>query len=208
MQGQAMYDPKNHPMALREAQIIDGVVENLNLATEEMLNRVPEATFVTYFLPTFCNEDPHPEGDALTWLSRWRDIAGGPFFPVNIVDTKTGAFLYQVPSLLDRHAVQVGVSNPGTPSILSMITTAGQFANVHPQAGQNYILKNIRNYNLFSGSAARMLARTEAWNQIFKRYNKPLIVVQEVNGKYEVSIASAAGSSATTADEGGDIDDL
>jgi hypothetical protein len=178
-------------------RMIGDIVNNINAASEALLTNLPESTFVTYFLPIFCGEEPHPEHSVKEWLNLWRDLAGYYFYPVNVVDD-SGAFLYQVPALLDRHAVRIGAANPGTPPMAHMVATAQQYAQIHPNAGENYILKQLRHYNLLRAESPQLEERVRMWNYIFKRYNKPTIeFLRHEDGGIELKVNEPAPQKTT-----------
>lgn len=181
---------KDHPFLLRTDKEIDEILANLAPATEELINKIPESLFVRNYLPVFCGEEP-PEGlTAQEVLRQWIQIAGLQFLPVKVFSDSTGEILFEVPALLDRHAVYVGREKEATPPLSELMKTATAFAQVHPEAGTNYILKHLRDYRLV-GASPKFRERVEQWNQIFQRYGKAQILVEEKEGRYDLRMGQA-----------------
>lgn len=176
---------KDHPFLLRTDKEIDEILHNLAPATDELINKIPESLFVRNYLPVFCGEEP-PEGlTAQEALRQWIQIAGLQFLPVKVLDDRSGEILFEVPALLDRHAVYVGREKENTPRLSELMKTATSYAQIHPEAGTNYILRNLRDYR-FIGASPKFRERVRQWNEIFRRYGKAEILIEEKDGRYDL----------------------
>ena len=134
--------------------------------------RMPESVFVAGYLPLFCGED-NPRYNVT--FDMWKTYAGGVFNEVIVIDD-TGKELFTVPPLFDRAYITTLVKEQ-TRSLTDVITTAEQYALIHPVKGNAYLDRELSNRALLMNSSMNVSSNVKRWNEIFRRYGKPEIVV-------------------------------
>lgn len=200
-----MTKPTNFdPVLSRADNEINKILKDLSATTEELINKIPESLFINDFLNFFCGEELPSGMTKETILKRWVEIAGIEYLPVYVVDDKTGEFLYKVPALLDRHAIGINRNVQNVPSIAAMLATANLYSEIHPDAGTNYILKNLPQYGLISASPA-FSERVNEWNEIFRRYGKGEIQVKVEGNRYELEYVKKDNNKLAARDDGEDL---
>ena len=157
-----------------DGSMIDQIFDNLTRITNEDIVKLNESFFVANFLPLFAGEKVPPQTNPAAWAA----IAGNPYKPVHIVDDKTKEVLYMVPALFDRHAVTPGKEDQRSSPMSHVMTTVDQLNAVSPQRASHYLETQLNMRNLGGGYQERVKDNIAAWNLIFARYNKPLIVLE------------------------------
>lgn len=153
-----------------EGDKIKGIFDSLNAIAEQEVTTIPEALFVNTYLPFFAGQSVADEIN----LSTWAGIAGNPFKSVNIADNN-GVILYKIPPLFDRTALDPTKITKGASPIQHVMQTYEQLLNIHPVRAQNYLETELNKRNLSILVPKSVLNNLEIWNNIFKRYNLPLI---------------------------------
>lgn len=126
---------------------------------------IQEAVFVAQFLPIIA-------GDAGTNLNPWIDMAGGPFNPVNVMNGRE--FLFQVPALADnRDNMLSGLKGVDVQAEVVRAFQEGQSVPALGDARVNMLASRF-------GQNPINTANVVALNAIFKRYNYPLITVDNI----------------------------
>jgi len=155
------------------AEDIDGVSAQLKTLSPADIPRLAERIFVNVFLPLFAGDETLIyDATFNTWVS----FAGSPYTDVHVVDTKNN-ILFTVPPLLDRSAINP--VNRLSVSIAHVVTTAGQFARIHPTQGSVYLHNELSKRAIVMKVPANILNNLEIWNNIFKRYGRPEIMTIE-----------------------------
>lgn len=164
-----MPEKGNLSMSTNTPSIIGQISDDLNKALQDNINAIPEEVFVHHFLPMFCGEIP-PNSDL---PAMWAAVAGNPFMPVNVID-KDHKVIYQVPALYDREAVYLGERDPRANSMMHVVITMQQMANISPAQANNYLAYQLQLRNMLRASP-ELEKRIQQLNEIFKRYGKPEI---------------------------------
>ena len=85
-----MEKPKVDERSQRQNEELARITDQLDLITQQQINRLPERVFVSTFLPFFSGER---QADDKVNISVWGGIAGNGYLPVDIVDDKTSEVL-------------------------------------------------------------------------------------------------------------------
>lgn len=134
----------------------------LDAVAEYERPRIQEAEFVRKYLVYFTGET----GDAATAI--WLEVAGSPYAEVEVCNGRDVLFI--VPPLLNPDQRVLGTLDE-----ISVFETVEQIQlhhSVHPGLGKSrmrdWIISRI-------GSDMSGLDLARRWNDIFRRYNRPLI---------------------------------
>lgn len=159
----------------RLQEIVTMAHDTLAEIGEQDVATVPERNFVAVFLPIFAGEPPTPYKAKL--FPHWVNIAGNPYRPVDVVDTK-GKVLFRVPPLFDRMAIgpSTQMKRGQHSSISHVVASAGQFAAMSPAMGEQYLSKELTKRALLMKVPQSVLQDLETWNAIFARYGRPPLV--------------------------------
>lgn len=145
-----------HHMVDREMRSAFG--EDLKLAIEEP-TRLPEETFVKFFLPMF-------HGDVPPDFMQWVSIAKSAFMPVHVVD-KNNVVLYTVPPFMQDLNIQ--------PNTRSRESFAEMYQHGNEVFRQNFAegtqIQEIATDTLFRRMNRPEWVNMVAMNAIFKRYD-------------------------------------
>lgn len=156
---------------LRISNTIDTVMSDLSINEAVDIRKFPENLFVNTFLPYFARETG--ETDQIN-VATWIHIAGHPFQPVDIVDHQ-GVTLYRVPPLFERNAIQQKDIDPQRGDLAHVLNNTTLLAGSHPMRGQNYFEREMNARIPVEEQHPEVLRNRTTWNEIFKRYGKPLI---------------------------------
>lgn len=151
------------------AGVIQKVTDQLSDVAVKDIATIPERIFQYIFLPLFAGDENRAYP---VTLENWAIHAGSPYRSVHVVDTNNN-ILFTVPPLFDRAAINP-VSD-GLASIAHVVATAGQYANIHPTQGIAYLNHELSNRALVMKVPPNVQANLKTWNEIFARYNRPLI---------------------------------
>lgn len=166
----------------------------------ESLVRITERQFKEVFLPFFAGEENLPyKVDA----GNWEKIAGGPFKAVNVVN-EYGEVLFQVPPLLNREAISV-YEQEGEDALGEVLGRANNLMNIFPARGRQLLNHHFAHRLNTTQGDDKLLETIEIWNKIFKRYNKPLIIIKGINDKTE-SVSNTDLNNATQSSDGLDYE--
>lgn len=147
---------------------------------------ITEDFFVKVFLPMFAGDKLYLESEEAKRRitpERWIVLAHGPFNEVRVVDGN-GAYLYSVPAYFSQKAVKpLDGTGPtaNIPSVTDMLLTARQFATRGPQAMDAYMLNELQRRSFMFNKDTNNAEEVNRWNEIFKRYNRPLISTDVVS---------------------------
>lgn len=141
---------------------------------DAVLVRMPEAWFVSTFLPFFAGEKVHPNVNAEEWFRRVR----GPFNEAIVVDQNQQE-LYRVPAYYEQAAI-LPLDGTGKaanmPSITNMLIGANRYGSMsHPDAMENVVMDEMSKRSFMFNKEVDNSATIDRWNAIFARYGKPLI---------------------------------
>jgi len=160
---------------------INRVGEQLSSIAVNDIPRLQERIFVNVFLPLFAGDENRIYNATFeTWIS----FAGSAYTNVDVIDVG-GNVLFTVPPLFDRAVINP--VNEFNTSIAHVVTTAGQYARIHPKQGSRYLDSELTRRATIMKIPANILKNLEIWNSIFKRYNRPEIM--ELDQTSETSIS-------------------
>jgi len=165
---------------------IDPVTDHLNdliLDVEEAFTNdtsnqrvLAESFFVGVFLPLFAG-DENPLHKATPQM--WMNVANGPFNEVAVVDAE-GTLLYRVPALASQAAIKPldGTGQSAHMSTVSnMVQTARLYANRGPNVVQHLIAEEMGKRSFMFNQKEMSAEHIQRWNEIFARYDRPLLPV-------------------------------
>lgn len=102
-------------------------------------------------------------------VSDWLEVAGSPFMPVDVFNGKT--YLFTVPPLLARQNRLDYL--PSNFNISDVITQAKLKSEIMENLGENHLNEHL--LSRLPDEPPLDLSDAMVWNEIFKRYNLPLI---------------------------------
>lgn len=140
--------------------------KQLAVLRKEDVPNVPENIFVQHLLPMLTAE-AGKEVD----LSRWLDVAGTPLRAMNIVDSYSGEFLFQVPALM-RALPTVAQAEVNYSNIVSETLAREE---VHPHMADNYLGSELSKVR--TGATLMDVDTIKQWNLIRQRYKLPLVPI-------------------------------
>lgn len=157
------------------------ISEALNASEPNELANLQEHIFVNVFLPLFAGDDPLPYKVS---LDTWVNYAGSPFKQVNVINQKN-EILFTVPALFNRDSVKP--MNGGNIPLAHIVTTASQYARIHPTQGQNYLVNELAKCAMVMHNDSSLMNDLQIWNKIFTRYNRqPLLLVKQEDKKESI----------------------
>lgn len=163
---------------------------------EQNLVRITERQFREVFLPFFAADEHLPyKVDA----GNWEKIAGSPFREVIVVN-EYGQPLFKVPPLLNREAVNV-YQQEGHDSMNEVLGRANNLFSIHPAKGKSFLNMHFSKRLSETRGNPKILETINIWNQIFKRYNRPLIIIKGLNDTEESVNNTEINKTESTANE-------
>lgn len=160
----------------REQQLSDVIADITRDLTHDNNNlvRMPEDFFVNTFLRFFSGEQGlHKNISPETWFN----LAHGPFNEVIIINSR-GEELYKVPSFYSQDAV-IPLTGAGQDanmqSVTNMVITAQMYSARGAVVVDNIIANEMDKRSFMFNTNVDSSAIIDRWNEIFKRYGKPLI---------------------------------
>ncbi len=146
------------------AVIKEGLLDNQN----KYAKRLPEAVFVTYFLPRFAGE---VVPDDKPWIRDWVAIAGSAMAEVVIVD-EANKELYAIPPIMDTSFINLAPKDFFSPTLHGAVTQSLRIAANTPTAGQQHLdealVKKID--DVFDPTLNKRSENEQRWLSIFDRY--------------------------------------
>lgn len=168
-------------------------MNDIRSGSKEKIPHLPEPIFVNKFLPMFASKDPVDVGE-------WLNVSGNAHNPVNVFD-RNGTILFQVPPLLRG----VAIHNPGerSRSFYEVAVNAENKSRLSPQYGQAYLEQELKNRLVDTPVEIDYILK---WNEIFKRYNYPVIElpaeVQKLINESNLSVEKTVSSEEILDDDG------
>ena len=130
-------------------------------------NKLPEAIFVTQFLPIFNGSDSLR--DANSTLVNWIAIAGSPFSEVSIID-HAGRELYKVPAMYDSSSIDPTKRMRQT--LADFISNYQLRKDYLPSVGQRYMVEGVADRLSNLDISEEHIGETQQrWDGIFSRYS-------------------------------------
>lgn len=165
-----------------EQKLSDDILEYgnvLNNPQNQTVVSMDEHRFVAVFLPMFAGDEVQHYREYGANIATWQLHAGGPFNEVRIVN-KQGVELFRVPPIFNSNAIKpldgTGQAT-GIPSIADMLARANMIAKQGPGAYDRYMREELERRSFMFTSENDETAYIQRWNEIFQRYNRPLIAV-------------------------------
>jgi hypothetical protein len=148
-----------------------------NLVNDKSGQRViAESFFVGVFLPMFAG-DENPQHKATPEM--WFNVARSAFNEVTVV-SDGGGFLFDVPALASQDAIKPldGTGKDANmQTVTDMITTARLYAQRGPNVMQGIIANEMDKRSFLFKEAQMSADHIRRWNEIFARYDRPLLPV-------------------------------
>jgi hypothetical protein len=137
---------------------------------------VSEVLFVNVFLPMFASdENPHHKATPEMWMN----LAHGPFNEVTVCDQEHRV-LFHVPPLASQDAIKpLDGTGPSArmQTVTDMVQTARLYANRGPNVLEHFILQEMDRRSFMFNEKTMSADHIRRWNEIFTRYNRPLLPV-------------------------------
>lgn len=149
--------------------------------------KMPEYVFLKAFLPFFCGEETDPEVGHKITEGHWISFAEGAFMPVDVVDANNEV-LFTVPPRRDNNSIAPAHVN----DMNNYATVSDQYKNLaasRPAEANRFHYTMLEERKDALRTNIRTLEHLYAWNKIFKRYDRPLLVVA---GKSEAQLLGDA----------------
>jgi hypothetical protein len=164
----------------------DPVTEHLNdliLEVEEDFTNdkshqvvLAESFFVGVFLPMFAG-DENPQHKVTPEM--WMNLAHGPFNEVTVLNDRN-EMLFVVPPLASQDAIKpldgTGQAAHMT-TVTDMVKTARLYANRGTNVVQHFIADEMNKRSFMFNEKAMSADHIRRWNEIFARYDRPLLPV-------------------------------
>lgn len=183
--GDTFVTPQSDDSHLAKEMLND--LENLKRMEEDLVVRIPEVNFVQVFLPYFAGDEENPYD---VDLSSWTTLVGSPFRKAYVVDAK-GDILFTVPPMSDNTVFSPkGVRDDYQDHFPEVI---GNLNNQRARSliqGSQYFREFLKQYYTKLIDKAFVADHIIAWNEIFRRYDRPLI---EINGLNNTSSINTVG---------------
>lgn len=164
---QTLNNPITQLQQLQLNERVSGLRKDFAAMNQHHVRTLPEAIFVTHFLPFFAGEPTARKPEEL--LAYWYQFAGNAYNPVNLLDSQ-GKLVIQVPPLQDNQAFHPIVDR--NEDISFAIKHAREKSTISPILGQNLLAQSL------AARMETMLAETEnkalveAWTALFQHYGK------------------------------------
>jgi hypothetical protein len=158
------------------------LIETINETSAELLkedperdfNSMSEEAFVRVFLPMFANDPVQHYGATIeTWLK----LTKGPYKEMRILDP-LGKELFRVPPLFNKAAMKPldGTNEAATlSSLVSVIARANLIAKQGENRMTHFLQEEFAKRSFMFNNKKDETEYLVRWNEIFKRYNRPLI---------------------------------
>lgn len=158
-------------------------------AKDDSISTMDEHRFVAVFLPMFAGDEVQHYRDYGADINKWRMFAGSPFKEVRIVNSQ-GVEIFRVPPIFDDQAVKPldGTGDAvGIPSIADMLARADMIAKQGPAAYETYMSNELSRRSFMFSQEGDETKYIQRWNEIFQRYNRPLIYLKGKSGQSNVT---------------------
>lgn len=170
-----------------ENQLSSSAMEDIKKSTDEIyaalvedsqreLAQLPEAIFVSYFLPFFSGQQVIDKSQDV--IAQWISVAGSPMAEVSIIDP-AGKVLFIVPALFDSSIIN-SVDHAVGDSLSDIFSQYKIRARNVPAQGELY-LKQAMDSKVpeMTRQSQQYNANTERWQTIFQRYQIVPVSVQQ-----------------------------
>lgn len=135
---------------------------------KQLLPRLPEQLFVTYFLPLFKGDIKDPEV-AQDLRTKWYTLARHPQGEINIIDN-AGNVLYTTPSVNYTKMFDPLKAETGG-SFKDLLAIANQLGSANPVRARQYLDNNLtKKFNAMRQKGHILTNEETRWLEIFKRY--------------------------------------
>lgn len=160
------------------AELITNIHSTLLSPESLEIRKLPEDVFVYHFLPWFAGTSTNEKINSAAWV----EIAGSSNLPVEIVNG-AGEILYTIPPLFDRTIVQTSTTDSDMPGMNHVLITFDQLSRISPRRAELYYLQELEKRKILDDKTIKLREKVKFWNDLFKKYNLPLI---EVNLKEDL----------------------
>lgn len=131
------------------------------------VTKLPEATFIKVFLPVLAHRFINQHDESFD-IHKWISVAGGPFRPVDVIDSN-GEVLYTVPPVYESSGVHSMASRH---SVFEIVSTLMLEIEQNPINANRKVRDRLFNSLAVQGSnQTRFLVM---WAFILKRYGYPV----------------------------------
>lgn len=196
-------DPGLDAMELNRLEGIHrAIIDAHSEIMDNKIRRIKESMFVNEMLPFLFGEKPEhvtrfPESEMTP--AKWIAAAGGPTAEFDVVKDDTGEILFRVPSLLNRELYDNDAGRKRG-SLINTFIAVKQLSHQSPIRAKSLMSAEFTDRGLSDNRTDLIRKVQERWNAIFRRYNRPQLGYDEVNGRpVELSATPTNKTSAAAA---------
>lgn len=171
-------DPALDGMEINRLEKLDRDITAAHAAiVDSKINRIRESMFVNEMLPFLFDEiPPHVERDPSSIMTpaKWIAAAGGPTAEFDVVSDTTNEVLFRVPAFFarDLYDNEAGAKRG---RLARTFMAVKQLSHMSPNRAKSLMSAEFTDRGL-SDNRTDMITKTqERWNEIFKRYGRPLL---------------------------------
>lgn len=169
------------------------------------VNKIPESVFVNEMLPFMFDEIPDfAKNDPTLQMTsaKWIAAAGGPHAEFDVVNDSTGEVLFRCPAYFTREIYDIEAAKKRG-RLNSMLTHAKQVSHMSPIRAHHFTAEQFTGRGVSMNREELIKTVQVRWNEIFSRYNRPLLDFNK-EGNHPILKEGVAGS---TSPSGGKNDD-
>ncbi len=175
------------------------------ICVDAPVNKIPESMFVNEMLPFLFEEIPEfAQNDPTLQMTsaKWIAAAGGPHAEFDVIDA-AGVVLFRCPAYMTREMYDnEEAAKKGR--ISGMFVHTKQLSHQSPRRASAFSAEQFTDRGLSMNRGEVIKGVQKRWNEIFSRYNRPLLAFDEqVNQPVLTTEGSKSkGTSLSAADEG------
>lgn len=136
-------------------------------AIEKIATRqVSEEIFLAYYLDLFTGKSSENRDNLLSY---WYVIAGTPYTPVNVINSR-GEIVVTVPPILNRNTIPVKSDRPQETDLSYVFDVAQQQASLSPTLANNTVANTLTGRFLKEIDSGSVVSLKEQWAVLFAHY--------------------------------------
>lgn len=149
-------------LVLRTAALKRGFQAIEKTATRQ----VSEEIFLAYYLDLFTGKSTENRDNLLSY---WYAIAGTPYTPVDVINSR-GEIVVTVPPILNRNTIPVKSDRPQETDLSYVFDVAQQQASLSPTMANNTVANTLTGRFLKEIDSGSVASLKEQWEVLFAHY--------------------------------------
>lgn len=149
-------------LVLRTAALKRGFQAIEKIATR----KVSEEIFLAYYLDLFTGKSSENRDNLLSY---WYAIAGTPYTPVDVINSR-GEIVVTVPPILNRNTIPVKSDRPQETDLSYVFDVAQQQASLSPTLANNTVANALTGRFLKEIDSGSVVSLKEQWAVLFAHY--------------------------------------